>query len=383
MSRPVPPPRDAVTVAAVRSSDKLADERGSMASRSDDEASAEPARSGPFEVGSPYRAGAIVAGRYRLAQRLGRGGMGEVWSAHHVTLHTEVAVKFPCLPLRGRAATSAMERFRFEAQVAARLGRETRHVAAVHDAGCDPAGPYLVMEYVRGRTLQQEIDDRVVLPLPRVAAIVAQVSEALAVAHGYGVVHRDLKPSNLLLAAEAGGALLVKVADFGIAKALTSDLGADLPDDTTGGFMIGSPPYMSPEQIGGGAASARSDLWSLAVIAYEAITGRLPFAGRSFAELLHSLAVGRFDLPSAVRPGLPPGVDAWFRRALHKDEARRFSTARVMAAALLEAVTEPPRPSSRWRLQAALRLRALTGLFAARAAPAPAEGTSREPPGLG
>jgi eukaryotic-like serine/threonine-protein kinase len=369
-----------VTVAAVRPLPRAADDEGWRAPQPESDAPAEPAQSGPFEIGSPYRAGAIVAGRYRLAQRLGRGGMGEVWSAHHVTLRTEVAVKFPSLAGRGRAATMALERFRFEAQIAARLGRETRHVAAVHDAGCDSAGPYLVMEYVRGRTLQQEIDDRVVLPLPRVAAIVAQVAEALAVAHGYGVVHRDLKPSNLLLAAEAGGSLLVKVADFGIAKALRVDLGADLPEDTTGGFMIGSPPYMSPEQIGGGAASAGGDRWSLAVIAYEAITGRLPFAGRSFAELLQSLVAGRFDLPSAVRPGLPTSVDAWFRCALCKEEARRFSTAREMADALQRAVAAPPRPPSRWKAQAAQGLRFLTGLFAA---PLPPEDPARGPRGLG
>ena len=331
----VPPPRDADTVAAVRPPRKH-------------DAPAEPppeapAHSGSIEIDSPYRPGAIVAGRYRLAARLGRGGMGEVWSAEHVTLHTEVAVKFPSIAARGRAATEALARFRFEAQVAARLGLLTQHVVAVHDAGCDAAGPYLVMERVRGISLQHELDDRVDLPLPRVAAIVAQVAEALATAHGQGVVHRDLKPSNLLLAADGGGALLVKVADFGIAKALTSDLGADLPDDTTGGFMLGSPPYMSPEQMGGGGASTQGDLWALAVIAYEAITGRLPFPGRSFADLLAHLSLCRFEPPSALRPEAPPAVDAWFRRALAKDEAQRFAGAREMAAALGEAVTTPRR----------------------------------------
>jgi eukaryotic-like serine/threonine-protein kinase len=240
----------------------------------------------------------------------------------------------------------------------------------VHDAGCDAAGPYLVMEYVRGPTLQQELDDRVTLPLPRVAAVVAQVAEALAVAHAYGVVHRDLKPSNLLLAADPFGALLVKVADFGIAKALRVDLGADLPENTTGGFMLGSPPYMSPEQMAGRAASAQGDLWSLAVIAYEGITGRLPFAGRSFAELLASLAAGRFDAPSALRPDVPVGVDAWFRRALAKDEARRFGAAREMAAVLGQAVAAPAR-RSRWTGLSALRLGLFAGLLTLRPAPAP------------
>jgi serine/threonine-protein kinase len=280
----------------------------------------------------------VVAGRYRLVERLGRGGMGEVWRARHVALHTDVAVKFPSFALRGRAAAVAYARFRLEAQVAARLGLLTRHVAAVHDAGCDPAGPYLVMEYVKGHTLQEELDDRAALPLPRVAAIVDQVAEALAAAHGRGVIHRDLKPSNLLLVDDHAGGLLVKVADFGIAKALGTDLGVDLPEDTTGGFMIGSPPYMSPEQMGGAAASPRGDLWGLAVIAYEAVTGRLPFPGRSFADLLARHARGRFDPPSTVQARIPKAVDAWFRRALCREEARRFSEAREMAAALREAV---------------------------------------------
>jgi eukaryotic-like serine/threonine-protein kinase len=348
--RVVPPPREADTVAAVRPIRKQPGGDGPAGGLPAEA----PAHSGAIEIVSPYRPGVMVAGRYRLTARLGRGGMGEVWSAEHVTLRTEVAVKFPSIALRGRAATAALSRFRFEAQVAARLGLLTRHVVAVHDAGCDAAGPYLVMEHVRGRTLQQELDDRIDLPLPRVAAIVAQVAEALATAHGQGVVHRDLKPSNLLLATDGGGALLVKVADFGIAKALTADLGADLPDDTTGGFMLGSPPYMSPEQMGGRGASTQGDLWALAVIAYEAITGRLPFPGRSFADLLASLSRGRFEPASAARPEAPTAVDAWFRRALAKDQALRFGGAREMAAALAEAVTAPRARVTSWR---GLRLR--------------------------
>jgi serine/threonine-protein kinase len=216
------------------------------------------------------------------------------------------------------------------------------------------------MEYVRGGTLQRELDERVALAPDFVAAIVAQVAEALSAAHGHGVVHRDLKPSNLLLTTEEGGSMLAKVADFGIAKALKADLGADLPEDTTGGFMLGSPPYMSPEQMAGEAASAEGDLWSLAVIAYEATTGKLPFPGRSFAELLASLAGGRFEPPSALRPGLPRALDAWFKRALAREPARRFRSAREMADALRDAapdVNAPP--SGRW----ASRILGLAGIF--------------------
>jgi serine/threonine-protein kinase len=342
MSRPTSPHRDAVTAAAVRR--PAAPAPGPVAGETPERAPS-PA---PFPLVVPdqegaRRAGAVVGGRYELVERIGRGGMGEVWRARHVTLQTEAAVKFPALAARGVAAAAVLERFRFEAQVAARLGLASRHVVRVHDAGEGPDGPYLAMEYVRGRTLEQEIDDKAALPLPWVAGVVAQVAEALTVAHAYGVVHRDLKPSNLLLGTDGGGALLVKVADFGIAKALGIDLGADLPEDTEGGVMIGSPPYMSPELLAGGAASAEGDLWSLGVIAYEALTGRLPFAGRSFAALLASHAGGRFDVPSAVRPGIPAAVDAWFRRALAKDKGRRFRDARGLSAALTEAAGEAPR----------------------------------------
>ncbi len=360
MLRSVPPPGDVQTVAAVRPP-------GSAGAGGPWEDAEAPVRSGAIEieVGSELRAGAVVAGRYRLVARLGRGGMGEVWRAEHTALHTDVAVKFPSLPLRGKAATDALTRFRFEAQVAARLGLLTRHVVAVHDAGCEAAGPYLVMEYVRGVTLQQELDEHATLAPGRAAAIVGQVAEALAAAHGQGVVHRDLKPSNLLLGAEGDGDLLVKVADFGIAKALKADLGADLPDDTTGGFMLGSPPYMSPEQMAGRGASVEGDLWSLAVIAYEAMTGRLPFPGRSFGELLAGLAAGRFEPPSALRAGVPRAVDAWCKRAFAREEARRFRSAREMADALREAVGEGcAPPAGGW----SARLRGLAGIFTPAAA---------------
>ncbi len=357
MLRAVPAARDAETVAAVR---PPRGSRGGADLAADERAADAPVHSGAMEIASPYRQGAIVGGRYRLEERLGRGGMGEVWRARHVTLQTEAAVKFPALDAHGRAARIALERFRFEAQVAARLGQETAHVVAVHDAGADAAGPYLVMEYVRGRTLQEELDARGVLPLPEVAAIVAQVAEALGAAHALGVVHRDLKPSNLLIGARAGE-LVVKVADFGIAKALSTDLDADLPADTTSGMMLGSPPYMSPEQMGGERAGAGGDLWALAVIAYEAITGDLPFSGRSFVDLFASLARGRVPPPSEKRPDVPAAVDDWFLRALAKDPARRYPTAHEMAEALARAAAS--RSPESWARRAAQRLSLFAGLI--------------------
>jgi serine/threonine protein kinase len=291
-----------------------------------------------MESTSPYRTGAIIASRYRLLRQLGRGGMGEVWAAHHLTLNTEVAVKFLSTGAGGNAAKIALERFRFEAQVSAHLGLKTSHVVAVHDAGRDAAGPYLVMEHVRGRTLRAELNRSGPLALDDVATLLDQVCGALSVAHGSGIVHRDLKPSNLLLLDQPDGSLYVKVADFGIAKALKSDLAVDRPEDTSDGWMLGSPAYMSPEQMGGGGVDARSDMWALGVIIYECLTGRLPFPGRSVAELIINMSVGRFDAPSSVRAELPNEVDAWFLRALGKRKEQRFPRVEDMAQSFRAAI---------------------------------------------
>ncbi|MFT3774318.1 MAG: serine/threonine-protein kinase [Minicystis sp.] len=333
MLRPVPPSREAETVAEIR---PLA-RSGSAAAMP-----VSGVHAAAVESGSPYCAGAIVGGRYRLARKLGRGGMGEVWSAEHVELHTEVAIKFPAILVQGVAARIVYERFRFEAQIAAQLGLLTPHVVAVRDAGNDERGPFLVMEHVKGRTLRALIDERGTLPIKLVAVLVEQVAEALETAHGFGVAHRDLKPSNLLLVDRPDGAIFVKVADFGIAKALRADLSADLPEDTSGGVMVGSPAYMSPEQIGGGGPAAIGDRWSLAVIAYEALTGRLPFEGRTFADLFVGLSACRFQRPTAIQPSLPAALDAFFQRALAKDPAYRFPSARDLARGLRAALAGPP-----------------------------------------
>lgn len=296
----------------------------------------------PMESTSPYRTGAIIASRYRLLRQLGRGGMGEVWAAHHLTLNTEVAVKFLSTGVGGNAAKIALERFRFEAQVSAHLGLKTSHVVAVHDAGRDAAGPYLVMEHVRGRTLRAELNRSGPFAIEDVATLLDQVCGALSVAHGSGIVHRDLKPSNLLLLDQPDGSLYVKVADFGIAKALKSDLAVDRPEDTSDGWMLGSPAYMSPEQMGGGGVDARSDMWALGVIIYECLTGRLPFPGRSVAELIINMSVGRFDAPSTVRAALPREVDAWFLRALGKRKEQRFARVEEMAQSFRAAILGRP-----------------------------------------
>lgn len=299
---------------------------------------AEPFRSAMPPLGN----GMLIAGRYRLIQRLGKGGMGEVWSARHEALHTVVAIKFLLQPTGNTGGCLALERFRLEAQVSAHLSLETQHVVAVHDAGVDPAGAYLVMEHVQGRTLRAEISALNPVPPKLVSAIVNQVCEALSVAHHHGIVHRDLKPSNVLVVDGPDGETRVKVADFGIAKAHGPCMDLDLPEDTAEGFMLGSPAYMSPEQLRGGPTGPHVDLWSLGVIAYEAITGRKPFPGRLVADLLRSVREGCFSRPTTILATLPVQVDEWFERAFARHKDDRFPSAACMARELHRAVVGVP-----------------------------------------
>ncbi|WP_437780579.1 serine/threonine-protein kinase [Sorangium sp. So ce1097] len=292
-----------------------------------------------------HEADEVVDGKYRLVRPLGRGGMAEVWLAVHVTLKTELAIKFLSLALTGDAqrCRTVLERFRFEAQISARLGARTPHIVAVHDAGVHDDVPYLVMEYIRGRTLFAELNEKGPLDPLRFADALDQIADALTVAHDMGIVHRDLKPSNVMILDEPGAALAVKVADFGIAKALHGNLGLDRPRETEADVMLGSPNYMSPEQLATPlAVDARADIWALGVLAYEVLTDWPPFQGNTIAELIVAVSTRDFEPVTTVRRSLPQGLDGWFARALAKDPARRFATIREMVQAYRAALTAPP-----------------------------------------
>lgn len=290
-----------------------------------------------------FRKGELVAGRYRLEARLARGGMSEVWSCVHEELRTPRAIKFLDEKTRDDGsstledkARAVLERFRFEAQLSAKLGARTRNVVAVFDAGTHKGIPYLVMEYVEGPTLEKVLSgDESVLSPARLADIFDQVASALDVAHALGVVHRDLKPSNLLLARDDEDRLLVKVADFGVAKATRPGLAIQNPTATVAGLLVGSPGYMSPEQLrADGELGPQSDVWSLGVVAYEALTGWPPFSGKTIADLIVAISTRPFEKPSKLQPGLPPSLDRFFDRALAKEPADRFSSVSEMARAL-------------------------------------------------
>ncbi|WP_437676485.1 serine/threonine-protein kinase [Sorangium sp. So ce131] len=287
----------------------------------------------------------LVEGKYRLVRPLGRGGMAEVWLAAHVHLKTELAIKFLSVTLTGdpERSRTILERFRFEAQISARLSARTRHIVAVYDAGVHDDIPYLVMEYVKGRTLYAEVTEKGPIDPLRFADLLDQIADALTVAHELGIVHRDLKPSNVMLFEDPDGAPAVKVADFGIAKAIRGNLGLDRPKETDEHVMLGSPNYMSPEQLTSPLeVDAHSDIWALGVLAYEVLTDWPPFQGDTIAEIIIAISTREIEPATKIRRSLPRGLDGWFARALAKEPARRFASVGEMARAYRAALSASP-----------------------------------------
>ncbi len=262
-----------------------------------------------------------VGGRYRLGERLGHGGMGEVFAAHDLRLDREVALKL----LRADLAEQdgMRERVVAEARLAARLSHP--HVVGVLDTGEQDGRPFVVMERLSGRTLRDELSDGP-LPAERVRDVGLQVLRALAAAHDLGIVHRDVKPGNVLDA----GVGTWKVADFGIAKWVHAD------ETLTGtGELLGSPSYLAPERIEGQQAGPASDLYAVGVLLYEALCGRKPFEGDDPFSLATAIRDGAFEPPASVLPDADPGIVAVIERAMRLDPAERYESAEAMAAALL------------------------------------------------
>jgi serine/threonine-protein kinase len=307
--------------------------------------------------------GTIIPGNIRLESLLGMGGMGSVWIAEHLGLKTRVAVKF--MSPESVQRKNARERFEREAAAAAQI--KSPHVVHVSDYGITPDGiPYIVMELLEGEDLDDVLDRTTILDVPSLVEVVGQVCKALASAHARGIVHRDIKPDNIFLLRSDDHELFVKLLDFGIAKQMIGDV----TRMTTTGHLAGTPHYMSPEQVAGAEdLDQRSDLWSLAVVAYRALTGRVPFDANTMAALGVAIHSGVFVPPSQHRPDLPPLIDVWMARALARDRDARFSSAKEMADELRVAAGMPrlarlrdvhsssvlgPGPSSPTRMDAAL-----------------------------
>jgi serine/threonine protein kinase len=281
---------------------------------------------------SPTNQIETVGGRYRLGERLGHGGMGEVFAAHDLRLDREVALKLLRADLAGQ--DRMRERVLAEARLAARLTHP--HVVGVLDTGEQDGRPYVVMERLSGRTLRDELAGGP-LPAERVRDVGVQVLRALAAAHELGIVHRDVKPGNVLDA----GVGTWKVADFGIAKWVHAD------ETLTGtGELLGSPSYLAPERIEGQEAGPASDLYAVGVLLYEALCGRRPFEGEDPFALASAIGEGTYDPPATVLPDADPEIAAVIERAMRRDPADRFESAVAMATTLLgaEAKTAPIAP---------------------------------------
>ncbi len=263
-----------------------------------------------------------LLGSYRLIDRLGAGGMGEVWRAEDTRLLRPVAIKI----LSERIANDPEWKARFlrEARTIAQLNHP--NIATIYSIEQQEDKLFIAMELVEGESLSTVLA-RGPLPPPEAVSIIRQVAEALAEAHEKGIVHRDVKPDNIIV-----GKRGVKVLDFGIAKQLVST--SDAPTLTQAGLIVGTPYYMSPEQALGRPVDARSDLFSLGVVLYEAIAGKRPFEGESVTETMMNIIMQESPPVATIAPTIPPSLMAVIDRSLQKKPERRFGSAGEMVDAL-------------------------------------------------
>jgi serine/threonine protein kinase len=279
------------------------------------------------------REGDVLAQKYVVERVLGAGGMGIVVAARHKTLGQRVAMKF-LLP-EVTKGTEAEERFLREARAA--VGLRSEHIARVLDVGTlDSGAPYIVMEHLDGSDLKRVLEARGPLPVPVVAEYVLQACEAIAEAHSLGIVHRDLKPANLFVTTRPDGSPLIKVLDFGISKSVSlAGTSEDASTLTRTDAILGSPTYMSPEQLRSPKeVDHRTDIWALGVLLYELLSDTLPFDGDNLTALTVKIVMeAPAPLAARVSP-LSPVLEAVVRKCLEKDPAARFANVGELAQAL-------------------------------------------------
>jgi len=310
------------------------------------------------QLSSSRERGAVIAGRYRIEREIGRGGMATVYLAHDVRHERQVALKFIHAEVADGQAT---ERFRGEIAMLARL--QHPHILPLYDSGEFEGALFYVMPYISGETLRGRLKREGMLPIDEAIRLAREIADALAYAHANDVIHRDIKPENILLS--EGHAL---VGDFGIARAVSRAGGRRVTD---AGFAVGTLSYMSPEQGSADPVDGRSDLYSLACVVYEMLTGKVPFSGRSAVAILAQ----RFGEPAAsmqkVRPDVPPAVDAAVLKALSPVPANRFANVAEFSAALARAEDESSEGENaklvipaKWRwIAAMIALAAAAALF--------------------
>ena len=281
--------------------------------------------------------GSIVAERYHILKKLGEGGMGTVYLAEHVKMGRKSALKVMNPGMN--TDPDAIARFNREASNASRLSHP--NICGIYDFGETPDGLiYLAMEFIEGQALTALIEKGGALQPARAASIIHQTADALQIAHDAGIVHRDLKPDNIMIAKTRDGSDLVKVVDFGIAKASSSDA----QKVTKTGLVVGTPEYMSPEQLAGDKLDGRSDTYSLALVAFNCLTGKLPFPAETVQESMIMRLTDRPRYLAEVRPDIdwPAELQATLDKALARDAAERYMSAAQFGREFAAAIASMP-----------------------------------------
>ncbi len=281
--------------------------------------------------------GSVVAERYHILKKLGEGGMGTVYLAEHVKMGRKSALKVMNPGMN--TDPDAIARFNREASNASRLSHP--NICGIYDFGETPDGLiYLAMEFIEGQALTSLIEKGGALQPARAASIIHQTADALQVAHDAGIVHRDLKPDNIMIAKTRDGGDLVKVVDFGIAKASSSDA----QKVTKTGLVVGTPEYMSPEQLAGDKLDGRSDTYSLALVAFNCLTGKLPFPAETVQESMIMRLTDRPRYLAEVRPEVawPAALQATLDKALSRDANERYTSAAQFGREFAAAIANMP-----------------------------------------